>query len=130
MGLIEKRLIKKGQEEWVPEANKELQEVTKGSQVYEVDWATFETDADGLNNVQNQALRRITAAFRVVCSDDLGKEAVHESVKKIVVRNVGTHAEKSIVVKDGAAVVSGAWGKGVDGYFTDREIQLSIEKQI
>jgi hypothetical protein len=130
MGLIEKRLIKRGQEEWVPEANKELQEVTKGPQVYEVAWATFESDADALNNLQNQGLRRITAAFRVVCGDDLGKEAVQESVKKVIVTNIATSAEKSILVKDGAATIAGAWGKGGDGFFTDREIQLALEKQL
>lgn len=130
MGLIEKRLIKKGQEEWIPEANKELQGETKGSQVYEVDWASFESDAEALNNLQNQALRRITSAFRVICSDDLGKEAVQEAVKKVVVTNVATPAGKSILVKDGAATIAAAWGKGTDGYFTDREIQLTLEKQL
>jgi hypothetical protein len=130
MGLIEKRLIKKGQEEWVPEANKELQEVTKGTQTYEVVWTTFESDAEALNNLQNQGLRRITSAFRVVCMDDLGKEAVQESVKKVLVTNVASPAEKSIQVKDGAATIAGAWGKGSDGYFTDREIQLMLEKQL
>ena len=130
MGLIEKRLIKKGQEEWVPEANKELQEVTQGQQVYEVDWATFESDAEALNNLQNQALRRITAGFRVVCIDDLGKEAVQESIKKVLVKNVATPGDKSILVKDGAAIISGAWGKGSDGYFTDLDIKRSLEKQL
>jgi hypothetical protein len=130
MGLIEKRLIKKGQEEWIPEANKDLQEVTKGSQVYEVDWASFESDGEALNNLQNQGLRRITSAFRVICVDDLGREAVQEKVKKVVVTNVATPAEKRILVEGGAATVAGAWGKGDSGYFTDREIQLTLEKQL
>ena len=130
MGLIEKRLIKKGQEEWIPEANKELQEVTKGSQVYEVDWSTFETDEGALKNLQNQGLHRITAAFRVVCIDDLGKEAVQEQVKKVIVKNTEKPADKSVTVKDGTAIVVGAWGKGSEGYFTDRDIQLAIEKQL
>jgi hypothetical protein len=130
MGLIEKRLIKQGREEWIPEAQKELQAVTAGSQIYEVDWDSFESDADGLNNVQNQALRRITAAFRVICRDELGKEASQEAIKKILVRNVASPSEKSIVVKDGVLVICGAWGKGGEGYFTDRDIQLAIEKQI
>ena len=130
MGLIEKRLIKKGQEEWVPEANKELQEVTKGEQVYEVEWPTFESDADALNNLQNQGLRRITNAFRVICTDDLGKEATQEKIQRIVLKNVASPSEKSIVVKDGALTVQCAWSKGGEGYYTDRELQLAIEKQI
>ena len=130
VGLIEKRLIKQGREEWVPAAEKELQELTGASTTYEVDWDSFSSDAEALNNLQNQGLRRITNAIRVICRDELGKEAVHESIKKIVVKNVASPAEKSILVKDGAAWVQGAWAKGGEGYFTDRDIQLSLEKQI
>jgi hypothetical protein len=130
MGLIEKRLIKQGKEEWVPTAQKELREVTSGEQVYEVDWDTFANDEVALNNVQNQGLRRITAAFRIVCRDDLGKEAARDSVQKIVLKNVGEVSAKGVTIKDGIMSVHCAWGKGTDGYFTDREIQLAIEKQI
>ena len=130
MGLIEKRLIKQGQEEWVPEATKDLRELTGGQQVYEVEWDTFSTDADALNNVQNQGMRRINAAFRAISRDDLGKEASNEGVKTIRLRNVASPSEKSVQVKDGVVTVQCAWGKGGDGYFTDRELQLVIEKAL
>ncbi|MEP7121593.1 MAG: hypothetical protein ABJE95_11805 [Byssovorax sp.] len=127
MGLIEKRLIKQGQEEWLPESIKDLREVTGGQQIYEMDWETFATDADALNNVNNQGLRRITAAFRIICADDLGKEAA-ATLSKIVVRNVPTVAEKGVTVKDGIATVLAAYGKGSDGYFTDNELIKRLEK--
>lgn len=130
MGLIEKRLIKQGQDEWIPAAQKELHELSGGQQVYEVDWTTFASDADALTNVQNQGLRRINAAFRVICRDDLGKEAVNEGVTKIVLRNVATPSEKSVSVEKGVVTVQCAWGKGSDGYFTDSEIQRVVEKAL
>ena len=37
MGLIEKRLIKLGLEEWLPESIKDLREVTGGQQFYEME---------------------------------------------------------------------------------------------
>lgn len=130
MGLIEKRLIKQGQEEWIPGAIKELRELTGGQQVYEVDWNSFSTDAEALNNVQNQGMRRINAAFRAICCDNLGKEAANEGVKTVLLRNVAAPSEKSVEVKDGVVTVQCAWGKGGDGYFTDRELQLIIEKAL
>lgn len=130
MGLIEKRLIKQGQEDWVPAAQQELRELTGGEQVYEVDWGTFNTDEVGLNNVQNQGLRRINAAFRVICCDALGKEAVCEGVKKIVLRNLNEVAEKGMTLADGVLTVQCAWGKGSDGYFTDGEIQRTVERAL
>ena len=39
MGLIEKRLIKLGLEEWLPESIKDLREVTGGQQFYEMERA-------------------------------------------------------------------------------------------
>jgi hypothetical protein len=130
MGLIEKRLIKLGREEWVPAAQKELQEVTGCQPVYDVDWDSFSSDETALNNVQNQGMRRITSAFRVICSDELGKEAVAEQVKRVVLRNVDDPSKKGITVADGAVTVQCAWGKGDAGYFTDREIQLIIERML
>jgi len=130
MGLIEKRLIKQGQEEWVPEAVKELREITGGEQVYEVDWETFASDAEGLNNVRNQGLRRINAAFRVICADDLGKEAAATGIKKIAVRNLAIAPEKAIHLADGVLTLQCAFGKGVDGYFSDNEIIRQVEKLI
>lgn len=130
MGLIENRLIKLGKEEWVPAAQKELRELTSGQQVYEVDWTTFSSDADALQNLQNQGLRRINGAFRNICRDDLGKEAVNEQIKKIVVRNVATPAEKSVSLAEGVVTVLGAWGKGSDGYFVDLDMAKTIEKAL
>jgi len=130
MGLIENRLIKLGKEEWVPAAQKELRELTSGQQVYEVDWTTFSSDADALQNLQNQGLRRINGAFRNICRDDLGKEAVNEQIKKIVVRNVATPSEKSVSLADGVVTVLGAWGKGSDGYFVDLDMAKTIEKSL
>jgi hypothetical protein len=128
MGLIEKRLIKQGQEEWVPMAQKELRELTGGEQVYEVDWSTFTTDAEGLQNVQNQGLRRINGAFRNICRDELGKEAANEGVAKILLKNVANPSEKSISIADRVITVQCAWAKGSDGYFSDGELTRTIEK--
>jgi hypothetical protein len=130
MGLIEKRLIKQGQEEWVPAAQKELRELTGGEQVYEVDWTTFSSDADALQNVQNQGLRRINGAFRNICRDDLGKEAANEGVTSILLKNVANPSEKSISLAEKVVTIQCAWAKGSDGYFSDLEIQKAIEKAL
>lgn len=130
MGLIEKRLIKQGKEEWIPTANQELRELTGGEQVYDVDWDTFSSDAEGLQNLQGQGFRRINAAIRVICRDDLGKEAMAESVKKILLRDVDDPAQKEITVKDGVITIQCAWGKGGDGYYEDGEIRRIIERAL
>ena len=130
MGLIEKRLIRSGQQEWVPEAQKELRELTRSEQVYEVDWEGFTSDEAALNNLQNQGLRRINSAFRVVCRDDLGQEAVKEEIARIVVRNVDDPAKKGMEVKDRTFTLTAALGKGDAGYFTDNEIIKFLQRAL
>jgi hypothetical protein len=130
MGLIEKRLIKLGKEEWVPEANKELQELTGGAHVYDVDWETFATDEAALNNLQNQGLRRITAAIRVVARDDLGKESLRETFKRIAVKNSADIKARGVTVKEDALVITCAYGKGSEGYYSDNELIRLIEPQL
>jgi hypothetical protein len=130
MGLIEKRLIRSGQQEWVPEAQKELRALTHGEQVYEIEWEGFASDEAALNNLQNQGMHRINAAFRVVCSDDLGQEAVKEQVARVVVRNVSDPAKKGMEVKDGAFTFTAALGKGDAGYFTDNEIIKFLQRAL
>jgi predicted extracellular nuclease len=128
MGLIEKRLIKQGQDEWIPEANKDLQEITGGQHTFDVDWKTFETDEVGLNNVRNQGIRRITSAFRLICADDLGKEVCGESIKTVQVRDTANIPEKGVSLKDGVLTVQCAFGKGSDGFFVDTELVKLITK--
>lgn len=130
MGLIEKRLIKQGQEEWVPEAQKELRELTGSEQVIEVVWDGFTSDEAALNNIRFQGLRRVIAAFRVVCVDDLGKEAVKEQVQKVVVHNADDPAKKGMTLKDGAFALTAAFGKGDAGYFTDNEIIKWLQRAL
>jgi hypothetical protein len=130
MGLIEKRLIKQGQEEWVPEAQKELRELTGSEQTVEVAWDTFSTDEAALNNVRYQGLRRINTAMRVTCSDALGKDAVKEQIHKVLVRNVDDAAKKGFTLKDGVFTLTAAFGKGDVGYFSDNEILNWLQRAL
>lgn len=130
MGLIEKRLIKQGQEEWVPESQKELREETKSEQVIQVDWETFSTDEAALNNFRYQGLRRLVAAFRVVCADDLGKEAVKEQVQTVAIRNTDDVAKKGFALKDGTFTITAAYGKGDAGYFSDNDIWRWLQRAL
>lgn len=130
MGLIEKRLIRTGQQEWIPEAQKELRELTGSEQVYEVEWDGFSSDEAALNNFQNQAIRRINSAFRVVCRDDLGRDAVKEQITRILVRNVNDPAKKGMQLKDGTFTYTVAMGKGDAGYFSDNEIIIFLQRAL
>ena len=65
-------------------------------------------------------------ALRVICSDDLGKEAVQDSVKVIRIKNVKSKGDKSLAFADGALEMSCAYAEGLDGAFSDNEIREEL----
>src|SRR6267154_1335427 len=99
MGLNERRKMKELQETTFPERTAELAEICGTTIPYEVDWDSFADDLEGLNFLDNLSCHRLNMALRVICQDDMGKEAIRETVKKIKLKNVKTEGEKSIAME-------------------------------
>ena len=129
MGLIEKRLIKEAKESWLPGEQKDIQDVAGAPVVVDVDWATFETDEVALKNVQHLGVRKLANAFRVICVDELGKEAVRDGVKRIWVTNL-KEGTPSVGVQDGVVTLACMFGKGSDGCLTDLQIARTLERAL
>lgn len=123
MGLEERRKIKEYQDTIVPDRLKELEEITGTAVPYEIDWDTFANDSEALRFLDNLSFHRINMAMRVICSDDLGKEAIKDSLKVIKLKNVGDKSEMNIQFGNGALEMSLNYAKGTDGYYSDTEIR-------
>lgn len=123
MGLSEKRKIKELQETSFPERTAELAEITGGTLAYDVDWDSFSDDLEALNFLDNLSCHRTNMALRVICSDDLGKEAVQESLKTIKLKNVKTKPEMQITFGGGVLEMHCAYALRTDGMFSDGEIR-------
>jgi len=131
MGLIEKRLIKEAKETWVLEEQKDMRAIANSDVVIDIDWASFETDEPALRNLQHLGVRRMSNAFRVSCVDDLGKEAIRESVKRIVVSNVKDAKEGSVSIEDGTVTLRGAFARGTEGgCMPDLTIARAFERML
>ncbi|MDC0743663.1 hypothetical protein [Polyangium mundeleinium] len=129
MGLIEKRLIKEAKESWLPGEQKDIQDVAGAPIVVDVDWPTFETDEAALKNVQHLGVRKLANAFRVICVDELGKEAVRDGVKRIVVTNQKEGAP-SVVLDNSVVTLACVFAKGSDGCLTDLEIAKILTRAL
>ena len=123
MGLNEKRKMKELQEVTFPERTAELAEITGGALAYEVDWDSFADDLEGLNFLDNLSCHRTNMAFRVICADDLGKEAVQESLKLIKLKNVKTKPEMHLSFSGGVLEMHCAYALRTDGMFSDGQIR-------
>jgi hypothetical protein len=130
MGLEERRKIKEYQDAIIPERTQELAEIVGGSIPYEIDWDTFADDAEALRFLDNLSFHRINMAMRVICTDDLGKEAVRDTVKAIKLKNVPSKDEMYLTVGDGALSMALNYARGTEGYFSDGEIRTALMSKL
>jgi hypothetical protein len=130
MGLIEKRLIKEAKETWVLEEQKDMRTIANSDVVIDIEWASFESDEPALRNLQHLGVRKLSNAFRVICVDDLGKEAVRDSIKRVVVTNDKDIKEASVNLDAGTVTLRCAFAKGSDGCMGDLTIARTLERML
>jgi hypothetical protein len=122
VGLAEKRKIKELQENDLPARTAELLEITGAPISYDVDWESFDT-LEALNFLDNIACHRLNMALRVICSDELGKEAVGEALQTIRLVNTEDENGRSISLDNGVLQITIPFALGTGGYFSDGEIR-------
>jgi hypothetical protein len=123
MGLNERRKIKELQEVVLPGRVKEIEEICGKAIPYEVDWESLADDAEGLNFLDNLSCHRLNMALRVICQDDLGKEAVRDGLKKIQLKNVKNKSAMKLAFDSGVLEMHCAYALRTDGMFSDNQIR-------
>ena len=128
MGLAERRKIKELTDTTIPEREKELLEITGSPIRYEIDWDSLANDAEGLNFLDNISCHRLNMALRVICSDELGREAVRDGLKLVKLANVTTPSEMSISFANGVLDMRCAYAQRTDGMYSDGQIRDVLMK--
>jgi len=128
MGLAERRKIKELQDVKLPGRVVEIQEISGSPIPYEVDWESFADDAAALNFMDNISCHRLNMALRVICQDEMGKEAVREGLKKVRLKNVKDKSNMSITFQDGILEMHCAYALLTDGMYSDNEIRELLMK--
>jgi hypothetical protein len=130
MGLAERRKIKELQETTLPARSREIAEIAGAAIPYEVDWESLADDAEALNYLDNISCHRLNMALRVICQDDLGKEAVREGLKKVRLRNVKSKAEMKMSFEAGVLDMHCAYALRTEGMFGDGEIRALLLQKL
>jgi len=128
MGLTERRKMKELQEVTFPGRVHEIADICGSPIPYEVDWNSLSDDSEALTFIDNLSCHRLNMALRVICQDDLGKEAVRDGLKLIKLKNVKTIAEKSLTFSGGVLEMHCAYALHSDGMFGDGEIRELLLK--
>ena len=130
MGLDERRKIKELQDTTFPGRVKEIEEICGKAIPYEVDWDSLADDLEGLNFIDNLSCHRLNMALRMICQDELGKEAVREGLTLIRLKNVKDKAAMKISFEGGVLEMRCAYALRTDGMFGDGEIRELLTKKL
>ncbi len=130
MGLNERRKIKELQDTTFPERVKEIEEICGKAIQYEVDWDSLADDAQGLNFIDNLSCHRLNMALRVICHDDMGKQAVRDGLKLIKLKNVKDAASMKISFEAGVLEMHCAYALGTSGMHRDDAIRALLEQKL
>src|SRR5215471_6376672 len=128
MGLNERRKIKELQDTTFPGRVKEIEEICGKAIPYEVDWDSLADDAEALNFIDNISCHRLNMALRIICQDDMGKQAVQEGLKKIKLKNVKDKSAMKLNFQGGVLEMHCAYALRTDGMYSDNEIRELLIK--
>ena len=123
MGLNERRKIKELQDTTFPGRVKEIEEICGKAIPYEVDWDSLADDLEGLNFIDNLSCHRLNMALRVICQDNMGKEAVRDGLKLIKLKNVKDKSAMKISFDGGVLEMHCAYAQKTDGMYSDNAIR-------
>src|SRR5215831_3335012 len=126
MGLAERRKIKELQDTTFPARTKEIEEICGKAVPYEVDWESLADDMEGLNFIDNISCHRLNMALRMICLDDMGKQAVRDGLKLVRLKNV-KGASSTIAFKDGTLEMHCDYAVGAGSIISDGEIRQVLE---
>ena len=130
MGLNERRKIKELQEVTFPGRVKEIEEICGKPIPYEVDWDSLADDAEGLNFIDNLSCHRLNMALRVICQDDMGKEAVRDGLKQVKLKNVKDKSAMKLSFDAGVLEMHCAYAQRTDGMYSDNQIRELLVKKL
>jgi len=130
MGLNERRKVKELQDTILPGRVKEIEEICGKGIHYDVDWPSIQDDAEALNFMDNISCHRLNMALRMICIDDMGKEAVREGLKSVKLKNIKDKAAKALSFESGVLEMQCAYAQGLSGAFSDGEIRELLTKKL
>lgn len=128
MGLAEKRIAEGIKTTKLPKFESDLQGFAGFPMEVTFDWASLTAfDSYPLSRLENYVLRDVSEAIEKICKDDLGKEALKESIAKIHIVNTDQAEAFGIELKDSVLTLTERLAGGTFSYHDTNMIVDYIE---
>jgi hypothetical protein len=130
VGLNERRKIKELQDTVFPAREKEIEEICGKAIPYQVDWDSMADDMEALNFIDNISCHRLNMALRVICQDEMGREAVRDGLRQVALGNVKDPKDMAMTFADGVLTMKCAYALRTDGMFRDDDIRKLLTERL
>lgn len=112
MGLEERRKLADLRDRAIPEIHEEILGDTGADITLTFDEESFLADPEALNWVEHQGFKYLANACRIIGIDELGKEALRDSVKTALWVNLPREQveTKTAALSKGTLTITGSWG--------------------
>ena len=126
--LADKRFARDMEEKAIPKYKNKLDEALNKPVEWEIDYSGFSGEERGQRFFENQGPKRVADAIRTVAKDKIGKEALEESLAKVIMRNVKGLKKAEYRLESGVLIVDGDYGASV--YPDEKSIVLYLENEL
>jgi hypothetical protein len=128
MGLAEKRWVQERKKTDEEALVSQLKSVTQVDLPVEIDWEAFATNMTDAQYISHDSygLPNLVKALKEVTVDDLGKEAVKSSLKKIVIKPAAAEQAR-FVFQNGVVEWHAYFGGSSSGYVYADQMKKTLE---
>ncbi len=131
MGLEEKRWAKSRKEAEGPALVAQVQAITGTKAAVDIDWDAFSSNLEDVGYITDDqyGLNNLVRALTNVCKDDLGKDAIKDSLKKVVVKSAKADQTK-FQFEAGVITWQAYFGGKSEGYIYTDAMQKALESKL
>lgn len=130
MGLAEKRLAESIKTEKLPAFEQKLYERSGYNITVDIDWATFTAYDEYPFSRLDIVFDDIESFVKKICSDEIGKEALKESMSIIKLTNTDDSNEVKMELKDSTLFLNFQLAGSTFSSFTDSQIASYVEGKL
>lgn len=130
MGLAERRAIKAVQDDTIPAAKAMIKNLSGADVAIELDAPSCEADPNCMSDdfpwtLKHYAFESLESALREICQDAMGKQAVQDGFKKMVVRHVVSGTSRKLAFAGGVLTLEEQLNGGE--YYTSSQLKKVLE---
>ncbi len=128
MALEDKRFLHLLNTEILPKIAEQITESVGAEVEIDIDWESF-SSKESMQEIEHQVFGRVLEALKAIAVDDIGKDALKESLKSISVIHLASKEDRACTFDKGCLTLQTDW-TDFWSIFSAADIQKIMEEEL